>query len=1047
MESTIEVSPEAANSLALANLNSTSWVQPQSAPTNSTFLFIAVEYVKDTNEYKLTSDADFSTREATACTNFQQHVSPLDPNMSSAARYSPSTTPDTDIAYNSSVVVPQLIAGNADNRQFITNLTETHASLTNIPSITNSDANILKQVTNRYLLNQNTTANISNPDVLQLVPDRSAEQEVELLITDQATGISYNVSAQEYLVERCLADEQQLLEALTPGPLLDTDLLALDDSTLKSTLPDIVENVDSQALNSIVNQSLNHLEIKIEEFDIKDEHNQENLRRSQRQLDLKIVEKEDLFANQVRAITDKPIETRARATLPASYLTISKQNNGEYGVFARKLIPKHTQFGPLEGLLVVNNLEPDNTNFQLLVEYESGSVHRLDVSDENVSNWMCFVRQAKTYGQQNLVVFQQGNLLYYTSTVNIWPKQELLVGYSSDYAKKHSLPLLQPSNLQENEWPCFECEKHFNSCLELQKHLDAHDEIKNDKNFKLKKKIRRKKIKRKYQKRILECKSCKEIFSNPDYSILKNHLSNHGIMPTLHFEDKFNVLNYNCQKCDMVFESEVLLKEHKMQHKITSDDVIQVCEDCDKEFINEEELNQHLCKKNDKMQTQKGCKCPLCYKIFASLDRIQKHMLVHGSEESKPLKCETCNKRFLNNSALTCHLKTHSVDKKIFECPMCKESFDHVLQLKVHVPRHCIDGKYTCPHCKKVFKEYSIIRKHIRAFHCERKHNCPHCAKPFPTLDKLRMHLLRHSDHREFLCADCGKQFKRKDKLKEHTKRMHSEERENTVPKSSKIALQNKKFTPKVQPTDYHRFIYKCHACLVGFKRRGMLVNHLAKRHPDISPDTVPELNLPILRTTRDYYCQYCDKIYKSSSKRKAHILKNHPGQALPMSNRRQGSFPEVTGLPNPTFSQTVGSITTHPQGCQWCHKQYASKAKLLQHQRKKHSEFLEERNKGKILMSEQESQTIEEINANEPFTREFKVSDEELLSEVVALNGNREDEQYYHIISVPPNESMNFTNGATELNNVSDSRLYRLLTTGNGNYPIILEFVLNQSF
>lgn len=27
-----------------------------------------------------------------------------------------------------------------------------------------------------------------------------------------------------------------------------------------------------------------------------------------------------------------------------------------------------------------------------------------------------------------------------------------------------------------------------------------------------------------------------------------------------------------------------------------------------------------------------------------------------------------------------------------------------------------------------------------------------------------------------------------------------------------------------------------------------MLVNHLAKRHPDIPPESVPELNLPILK-------------------------------------------------------------------------------------------------------------------------------------------------------------------------------------------------------
>lgn len=97
--------------------------------------------------------------------------------------------------------------------------------------------------------------------------------------------------------------------------------------------------------------------------------------------------------------------------------------------------------------------------------------------------------------------------------------------------------------------------------------------------------------------------------------------------------------------------------------------------------------------------------------------------------------------------------------------------------------------------------------------------------------------------------------------------RMHAPDREAKLlaKQQAKQALaasaNNKRFVPKVSPTDYHRFIYKCHACLLGFKRRGMLVNHLAKRHPDTPPETVPELNLPILKTTRDYYCQYCDKV------------------------------------------------------------------------------------------------------------------------------------------------------------------------------------------
>ena len=59
----------------------------------------------------------------------------------------------------------------------------------------------------------------------------------------------------------------------------------------------------------------------------------------------------------------------------------------------------------------------------------------------------------------------------------------------------------------------------------------------------------------------------------------------------------------------------------------------------------------------------------------------------------------------------------------------------------------------------------------------------------------------------------------------------------------------------------------------------------------------------------------------------------------MPLSNRPKGGIPVIPGVPNPTYSETVGSITTHPHYCDWCHKQYASKAKLLQHQRKKHPE------------------------------------------------------------------------------------------------------------
>ncbi|KAG8226515.1 hypothetical protein J437_LFUL006905 [Ladona fulva] len=828
--------------------------------------------------------------------------------------------------------------------------------------------------------------------------------------------------------------------------------------------------------------------------------------------------------HKIQTISDKPVPSRAWATLPAAYLMITKvasESGGkDYGVFARKTIPKRTQFGPVEGVATPKEAAANiHHKIELLLENEQGEFLKLDVSEENTSNWMRFVRPAKSFKEINLILSQQGHSLYFTTTRLIHPREELLVWYSLPYAQRRVV------EDAEVNWPCFECNDRFLSSEELQRHLNEHEQGEEIKSSKSRSKGSNKRI----TTAEYRCQTCNRIFPR-NYS-LKRHLVlhtgekkyscnicglqfSHPYNKDRHFrkhhkkvEDpppkknsdgsksnsKGAASEWLCVHCSLSFDSPSLLSLHTLAHaaenlegqfegdlnkaldeaskmvdtlsysspngrpRKTGPDLENCslfCPQCGQEFHSKKELVLHasahgtIRRSRSSLNPAKPHKCELCYKAFASEDRLQKHMLVHGTEESKPLQCEVCSKRFLNNSALACHIKVHTEEKtfecpicreifyqvlalkehvhvhchegvftcphcgkefhskkelvlhasahgtirrsrsslnpakphkcelcykafasedrlqkhmlvhgteeskplqcevcskqeKTFECPICREIFYQVLALKEHVHVHCHEGVFTCPHCGKVFDEYSLIRKHIRAFHSERKHKCSFCGKLFPTMDKLKTHMLRHSDHREFLCANCGKQFKRKDKLKEHMKRMHSPEREAKLSAKPARPPNKKKFIPKVSPTDYQRFIYKCHSCLVGFKRRGMLVNHLAKRHPDVSPDTVPELNLPILKTTRDYYCQYCEKVYKSSSKRKAHILKNHPGAELPMSNRKKGGANETLGFPNPTYSQTVGSITTHAHNCTWCHKQYASKPKLLQHQRKKHLDLL----------------------------------------------------------------------------------------------------------
>lgn len=38
----------------------------------------------------------------------------------------------------------------------------------------------------------------------------------------------------------------------------------------------------------------------------------------------------------------------------------------------------------------------------------------LDIGDENMSNWMMFIRQAESYSEQNLVAYQHNGSIYYS---------------------------------------------------------------------------------------------------------------------------------------------------------------------------------------------------------------------------------------------------------------------------------------------------------------------------------------------------------------------------------------------------------------------------------------------------------------------------------------------------------------------------------------------------------------------------------------------------------------------------------------------------------
>ncbi|XP_055457430.1 PR domain zinc finger protein 10 isoform X3 [Psammomys obesus] len=546
-------------------------------------------------------------------------------------------------------------------------------------------------------------------------------------------------------------------------------------------------------------------------------------------------------------IPNRPVLTRARASLPL-VLYIDRFLGG---VFSKRRIPKRTQFGPVEGPLVRGS-ELKDCYIHLKVSLDKGDrkdrdLHEdlwFELSDETLCNWMMFVRPAQNHLEQNLVAYQYGHHVYYTTIKNVEPKQELKVWYAASYAefvnqKIHDISEEERKVLREQEknWPCYECNRRFISSEQLQQHLNSHDEKLDV--FTRTRGRGRGRGKRRFGPGRRPGRPPK--FIRLEITSENGEKSDDGTQDMLHFPTK-----------EQFDEGEPAALNGLDQPEQASIPIPQLPQE------------------------------------------------TPSSLEQEP--------------------ETHTLHLQ----PQQEESL---------VPTQTTLTADDMRRAKRI-----RVKKHVRSFHSEKIYQCTECDKAFCRPDKLRLHMLRHSDRKDFLCSTCGKQFKRKDKLREHMQRMHNPERE--AKKADRIS-RSKTFKPRITSTDYDSFTFKCRLCMMGFRRRGMLVNHLSKRHPDMKIEEVPELTLPIIKPNRDYFCQYCDKVYKSASKRKAHILKNHPGAELPPSIRKLR--PAGPGEPDPmlsTHTQLTGTIATPPVCCPHCSKQYSSKTKMVQHIRKKHPEY-----------------------------------------------------------------------------------------------------------
>ncbi|KAK3577473.1 hypothetical protein CHS0354_032324 [Potamilus streckersoni] len=352
-------------------------------------------------------------------------------------------------------------------------------------------------------------------------------------------------------------------------------------------------------------------------------------------------------------LDDSPLLSRARASLPSClYLRQScrSQFPNYLGVWAKQTICARTRFGPLRGLHKPFPLPPhEEKNGDLgfcswKVFDENGKAEMIDVNNEDNCNWMMFLRLASSLVDQNIIAYQQNSDIFVITSKEIDPDQELLVWYSTNYAK--NMGVSQDPSVQKI-LQCQFCGKLFSGKMKLKEHIRKQhpDEHRQGWNCVI---------------------CCKGLSSS---SKLKNHMLSHmGIKP------------HACNTCGKQFSDPSNLRTHLSIH--TGQRKFQ-CQMCPKTFRQKAHLDSHLLTHSG----QKEYPCLHCDKWFARPSDRKTHMYIHTKEVV--YNCDLCGKIFYKSQNLKKHMLVHSGDRK-FICNLCDKRFG----TKYHRDRHWKKCKY-----------------------------------------------------------------------------------------------------------------------------------------------------------------------------------------------------------------------------------------------------------------------------------------------------------------------------------------------------------------
>lgn len=199
------------------------------------------------------------------------------------------------------------------------------------------------------------------------------------------------------------------------------------------------------------------------------------------------------------------------------------------------------------------------------------------------------------------------------------------------------------------------------------------------------------------------------------------------------------------------------------------------CSICDKDFLIESELDEHIKSHNIPANESKIFKCRQCMKVLPTKAGLKLHILTHYKDTLK-YKCNEpdCDKVFTCAGSLDMHL-VRAHNKRTEECHICNKLFSNKYKLERHIKTvHLRLYTHICPICGKLILDSTGFQRHLASHSDLKPYKCDQCTLAFKIKADLTVHLRVHTGERPFKCTVCQRTFTCNSNLHKHM-RSHGE--------------------------------------------------------------------------------------------------------------------------------------------------------------------------------------------------------------------------------------------------------------------------------